>query len=103
MLEGKTIHKIRESMVNNHHRVLSGLGMGIEGTIHPVYVCELTSPSLRGNVLRSNFNFETNHEGPLASSGVIIITAGILLSYVLGTFIEWKLIAWIYISIPVCL
>ena len=29
-------------------RVLCGLGMGIDGTIHPVYVCELTSPALRG-------------------------------------------------------
>ena len=29
-------------------RVLSGIGMGIEGTVHPIYVCELASPSYRG-------------------------------------------------------
>merc|ERR1719232_2355965 len=29
-------------------RVLTGLGMGVEGTVHPVYVCEVCSPGVRG-------------------------------------------------------
>ena len=67
-------------------RVLCGLGMGIEGTVHPVYVCEVCSPAIRG---------------PLAASGVIVITTGVLLSYILGTFISWKLCAWIFLSVHV--
>ena len=67
-------------------RVLCGLGMGVEGTVHPVYVCELCSPAYRG---------------PLAASGVIVITAGVLLSYVLGTFISWKLCAWVFLGVHV--
>ena len=67
-------------------RVLCGLGMGIEGTVHPVYVCEVCSPGTRG---------------PLAATGVIIITTGVLISYILGTFISWKLCAWIFLSVHV--
>ena len=39
-------------MYPTHHmyfRVLCGLGMGMEGTVHPIYVCELASASYRGN------------------------------------------------------
>ena len=67
-------------------RVLSGLGMGIEGTVHPVYVCEVCSPGVRG---------------PLAATGVIVITTGVLAAYILGTFISWKLCAWIFLSVHV--
>ena len=67
-------------------RVLTGLGMGVEGTVHPVYVCEVCSPGVRG---------------PLAATGVIVITTGVLISYILGTLISWKLCAWIFLSIHV--
>ena len=67
-------------------RVLTGLGMGVEGTVHPVYVCEVCSPGTRG---------------PLAATGVIVITTGVLISYILGTFISWKLCAWIFLSVHV--
>ena len=67
-------------------RVLSGVGMGIEGTVHPVYVCEVSSPGVRG---------------PLAATGVIVITTGVLIAYILGTFISWKLCAWIFLSVHV--
>ena len=39
--------------------------------------------------------------GPLASSGVIVITAGVLAAYILGTYIHWKLCAWVFLSVQV--
>ena len=65
-------------------RLLVGLGMGMSGTVHPVYVCELSSSAFRG---------------PLAASGVIVITAGIVTAYSLGTFLQWKLCAWLFLSV----
>ena len=41
--------------------------------------------------------------GPLASSGVIVITAGVLKAYILGTYIHWKLCAWIFLSVQLVL
>ena len=52
-----------------------GLSMGMEGSIHSMYVCELTSKIWRG---------------PFASSGVLVITLGILAIFVMGSFIPWK-------------
>ena len=45
-------------IIRHVNRILCGLGMGIEGTIHPVYVCELTSPSLRGNNIIINLSLQ---------------------------------------------
>ena len=56
-------------------RFLVGLSMGMEGSIHSMYVCELTSKTWRG---------------PFASSGVLVITLGILAIFVMGSFIPWK-------------
>ena len=56
-------------------RFLVGLSMGMEGSIHSMYVCELTSKKWRG---------------PLAGSGVILITLGILAIYIMGSFISWQ-------------
>ena len=67
-------------------RLLVGLGMGMSGTVHPVYVCELSSSAFRG---------------PLASSGVIVLTAGVVTAYILGTVLQWKLIAWLFLGIQV--
>jgi MFS family permease len=58
-------------------RFLVGLSMGMEGSIHSMYVCELTSKKWRG---------------PLAGSGVILITLGILAIYVMGSFVSWQVI-----------
>ena len=42
---------------HHHHKSnkkpLQRLGMGMGGTIHPVYVCELTSPAFRGALAAS--------------------------------------------------
>lgn len=67
-------------------RLLVGLGMGMSGTVHPVYVCELSSPAFRG---------------PLASSGVIVLTAGVVTAYILGSLLQWKLCAWLFLSLQV--
>ena len=67
-------------------RLLVGLGMGMSGTVHPVYVCELSSSAFRG---------------PLASSGVIVLTAGVVTAYILGTVIQWKLCAWLFLGLQV--
>ena len=39
--------------------------------------------------------------GPLAASGVIVITAGVLVSYILGSLISWKICAWIFLSVHI--
>ena len=56
-------------------RFLVGLSMGMEGSIHSMYVCELSSVRWRG---------------PMVSSGVLVITVGILQVYVLGSFVHWQ-------------
>ncbi len=56
-------------------RLLVGLGMGLEGAIHPVYVCELADKKWRGS---------------MAASGVIVITCGLTMAYVIGSFISWR-------------
>ncbi len=58
-------------------RLLIGCGMGVEGSLHSVYVAELASSKLKG---------------PLITSGVIMITLGILFIYILGTFVHWEVI-----------
>jgi hypothetical protein len=49
--------------------------MGMEGSIHSMFVCELTSKKWRG---------------PMSASGVLVITVGILLIYIMGSFISWQ-------------
>ena len=56
-------------------RFLTGIGMGMEGAIHSVYVCELVSPRWRGS---------------MTASGIVVITAGILASYLVGTILYWR-------------
>ena len=56
-------------------RFLIGLGMGIEGSIHSLYVVELMPEKLRG---------------PFVTSGVLTILSGILSIYVMGTFLHWQ-------------
>ena len=56
-------------------RFLIGLSMGMEGSIHSMYVCELAS---------------RRWKGPMTSSGVLVITIGILLIYILGSFVHWQ-------------
>ena len=55
-------------------RFLVGLGMGLEGSLHSLYVVELMSKHFRG---------------PFVTSGVITITLGILVIYVIGSFLPW--------------
>ena len=56
-------------------RFFIGLSMGMEGSIHSMYVCELTSKKYRG---------------PLAASSVVVINIGFLLVYILGTLSHWQ-------------
>ena len=48
--------------------------MGLEGSLHSLYVVELMSKHFRG---------------PFVTSGVITITLGILVIYVIGSFLPW--------------
>ena len=54
---------------------MTGLGIGLAGIVTPSYACELSEPAFRGS---------------LAASGPIVVTAGILLAYILGTFVRWQ-------------
>ena len=56
-------------------RFLIGLGMGIEGSLHSLYVVELMPKKRRG---------------PWVTSGVLTIVSGILLVYIMGTFLHWQ-------------
>ncbi len=56
-------------------RFLLGLGMGIEGSLHSIFLNELLSPGLRE---------------PCIASGIVTITGGILLIFLLGTWIQWQ-------------
>lgn len=56
-------------------RFLTGIGMGMEGAIHSVYVCELVSPRWRGS---------------MTASGIVVITSGILAAYLVGTVLYWR-------------
>ena len=58
-------------------RAVIGLGMGVEGSLHSVYVCECTSGRWRGAA---------------AATGTVVITAGILGSYVLGSVTDWQVL-----------
>ena len=61
--------------------------MGLEGSIHSLYVSELTSKPYRG---------------PFVTSGVITITAGILLVYVIGSFLQWHVMKIEHLLILIC-
>ena len=56
-------------------RFFVGMSLGMEGSIHCMYVCELSSKKYRG---------------PLAASSVIILNLGFLLMYILGSSIHWQ-------------
>ena len=56
-------------------RFFLGLSLGMEGSIHSMYVCELTSKKYRG---------------PMVASGVVIINLGFLFVYILGSFSHWQ-------------
>ena len=56
-------------------RFFLGMSLGMEGSIHCMYVCELTSKKYRG---------------PMAASSVVVINFGFLLMYVLGSSLHWQ-------------
>ena len=56
-------------------RFFVGMSLGMEGSIHCMYVCELSSKKYRG---------------PLAASSVVILNLGFLLMYILGSSIHWQ-------------
>lgn len=56
-------------------RLVTGVGIGMGGVVQPIYACELAEPGSRG---------------ALAASGPIVITFGILLTYVMGSFVHWQ-------------
>ena len=60
-----------------------GLGMGLEGSLHSLFVVELMSEQFRG---------------PFVTSGVVTITLGILVIYLIGSFLQWHVwkLGWVY-------
>ncbi|KAL1534840.1 sugar transporter ERD6-like 6 [Salvia divinorum] len=59
-------------------RLLEGFGVGIISYTVPVYIAEIAPQNLRG---------------ALGSVNQLSVTIGILLSYLLGLFVEWRLLA----------
>ena len=56
-------------------RFFLGLALGMEGSIHSMYVCELASGKYRG---------------PMSASGVVTVNLGILTIYIVGTLTDWQ-------------
>ncbi|XP_040576792.1 uncharacterized protein [Lepeophtheirus salmonis] len=56
-------------------RIGTGIGCGIEGSIHSLYVCEIVS---------------TKRRGPFASSGNLIIALGVVGIYLIGSIWTWR-------------
>ena len=56
-------------------RFFVGLSLGMEGSIHSMYICEIVSKRYRG---------------PMVASGVVVINFGFLLVYILGSFTNWQ-------------
>ena len=56
-------------------RFFVGLSLGMEGSIHSMYICEIVSKRYRG---------------PMVASGVVVINFGFLLVYFLGSFTHWQ-------------
>ncbi|KAH6823528.1 Major facilitator superfamily protein [Perilla frutescens var. hirtella] len=59
-------------------RLLEGFGVGIISYVVPVYIAEIAPQNLRGG---------------LGSVNQLSVTIGILLSYLLGLFVDWRLLA----------
>lgn len=59
-------------------RLLAGIAVGMVSVTVPIYVCEVTNPKLRGNL------------GLLPTA---VGNFGILLCYLLGGYLEWKVLA----------
>ncbi|EPS62019.1 hypothetical protein M569_12773, partial [Genlisea aurea] len=59
-------------------RLLEGFGVGIISYTFPIYVAEISPQNLRG---------------ALGSMYQLGVTSGILISYLLGLFVEWRLLA----------
>lgn len=59
-------------------RLLEGFGVGIISYVVPVYIAEIAPQNLRG---------------ALGSVNQLSVTIGILLSYLLGLFVEWRVLA----------
>ena len=49
--------------------------------------------------------FILKHLGPgaMAASGVLMITLGILVVYVLGSLLQWKVVAWVCLTVPLAM
>ena len=58
-------------------RFFVGLSLGMEGSIHSMYICEIVSKRYRG---------------PMVASGVVVINFGFLLVYILGSLTNWHVI-----------
>ncbi|XP_046615353.1 facilitated trehalose transporter Tret1-2 homolog [Neodiprion virginianus] len=67
-------------------RLLSGLCVGLQGPLGPVYVAETSEPRMRGILL----------------AGIsLAIAVGILISHVLGTWFSWRVAAHLCAGFPV--
>ncbi|KAK7383034.1 hypothetical protein VNO78_28699 [Psophocarpus tetragonolobus] len=59
-------------------RLLEGFGVGIISYTVPVYIAEISPPNMRGG---------------LGSVNQLSVTIGIMLAYLLGIFVEWRILA----------
>ncbi|KAF4346247.1 hypothetical protein F8388_002782 [Cannabis sativa] len=59
-------------------RLLEGFGVGIISYVVPVYIAEISPQNLRGS---------------LGSVNQLSVTAGIMLAYLLGLFVPWRILA----------
>ncbi|KAL8137152.1 hypothetical protein V2J09_003153 [Rumex salicifolius] len=59
-------------------RLLEGFGVGVISYTVPVYIAEIAPPNLRG---------------ALGSVNQLAVTIGIMLAYLLGLFVEWRVLA----------
>ncbi|RDX76184.1 Sugar transporter ERD6-like 6, partial [Mucuna pruriens] len=59
-------------------RLLEGFGVGIISYTVPVYIAEISPPNLRGG---------------LVSVNQLSVTIGIMLAYLLGIFVPWRILA----------
>ncbi|XP_065853059.1 sugar transporter ERD6-like 8 [Euphorbia lathyris] len=66
------------SMLLDSGRFLTGYGIGIISYVVPVYIAEITPKELRG---------------ALASANQFFIVLGILVVYVIGAFVRWRILA----------
>ena len=66
-------------------RILTGVGTGMTTPVSQIYVAECSSPRIRGRL------------GSFTASSMAL---GILVTYIVGAFVEWHVLAWVLGGVP---